>query len=100
MLRTASVTVDAGAKRIRLARIDPDATAGMVKETALQRIEGIRAELCALQEILYADRQRSLLIIFQAMDTGGKDGAIKSLCTGLNPAGIHVTSFKAPTPIE
>jgi PPK2 family polyphosphate:nucleotide phosphotransferase len=41
-----------------------------------------------------------LLILFQALDTGGKDGAVKSLCFGLNPAGLEIASFKAPTQAE
>lgn len=53
-----------------------------------------------LQERLYAEAKQSLLIVFQAMDTGGKDGATKRLLEGLNPAGIRVSSFKAPTKTE
>ena len=52
------------------------------------------------QEILYAEHRRSLVLIFQAMDTGGKDSAIKSLCGGLNPAGLEVRTFKTPSQVE
>src|ERR1700694_2945020 len=69
-------------KEIRL-KIDPAATAGHSKADAAEKIEGLRACLAKLQEALYAERQRSLLIVIQAMDTGGKDGAIKNLCLGL-----------------
>src|SRR5688500_15404471 len=53
-----------------------------------------------LQEILYAEGKHALLVVFQAMDAGGKDGAIKSVFNGVNPQGCAVTSFKAPTPLE
>ena len=53
-----------------------------------------------LQEILFAEHRRSILIMFQAIDTGGKDGSIKNLCRGFNPAGVRIASFKTPTHVE
>jgi PPK2 family polyphosphate:nucleotide phosphotransferase len=53
--------------------------------------------LAALQDILYAQDRRSLLVIFQAMDAAGKDGAIKHVMSGVNPQGCQVSSFKAPS---
>jgi len=53
-----------------------------------------------LQQMLYADGRKSLLIVLQAMDTGGKDGTIKHVMRGVNPQGCKVASFKAPTPFE
>lgn len=53
-----------------------------------------------MQEALYAEHRRSLLIVVQAMDTGGKDGAIKTLCGGIDPNGLQLTNFKYPTPEE
>jgi PPK2 family polyphosphate:nucleotide phosphotransferase len=53
-----------------------------------------------LQERLYAESARSLLVVLQAMDGGGKDGTIKHVFRGLNPQGVQVTSFKEPTPQE
>jgi len=70
------------------------------KESALPRLVALRQRLAELQENLYAEHQRSLLLVFQAMDTGGKDGAIGNLLTGVNPAGIQVAAFKAPSPAE
>ncbi|HEX5177235.1 MAG TPA: polyphosphate kinase 2 family protein [Chthoniobacteraceae bacterium] len=99
-MKAAGLVARSGSKPIRLRKIDPGATGGATKEAAARRLEKIRAELCELQQILYAEHRRSLLIIFQAMDTGGKDGAIKSLCAGINPSGIVVTNFKAPTATE
>lgn len=57
-------------------------------------------KLSDLQERLYAGAEKSVLIVFQAMDTGGKDGAISHLFTGVNPQGCQVTSFKQPTILE
>ncbi len=84
-------------KKIRLAKIDPGETGGVTKEEALERMGPLHQKLSLLQQALYAEHRRSVLIIFQALDTGGKDGAIKSLCTGINPAGIQVTAFKRPS---
>jgi PPK2 family polyphosphate:nucleotide phosphotransferase len=58
------------------------------------------ARLIKLQERLYAEHKRSLLIVLQAMDTGGKDGTIRHVMKGVNPQGCQVSSFKAPTPEE
>jgi PPK2 family polyphosphate:nucleotide phosphotransferase len=54
-------------------------------------------EIADLQNILYAENRRSLLIIFQGMDSAGKDGAIKHIMKGINPQGISVYSFKHPS---
>lgn len=67
------------------------------KEESFERLASLQKQLGELQERLYAEDKRSLLLVFQAMDTGGKDGAVKSLLTGINPVGVQVTSFKAPT---
>lgn len=53
-----------------------------------------------LQNLLYAWGQKAVLIVLQGMDTGGKDGAIRHIFSGVNPAGCDVTSFKVPTPLE
>ncbi|MGH7517473.1 MAG: PPK2 family polyphosphate kinase [Gemmatimonadales bacterium] len=67
----------------------------------------LRAELVDLgermarrQAALYAESRRALLVVLQARDTGGKDGAIRHVFGPLNPMGVEVTSFKAPTPLE
>jgi PPK2 family polyphosphate:nucleotide phosphotransferase len=98
-MKTALVIARPG-KKVRLAKIDPGETAGASKDEAAARIEKLREKLVRWQEVFYAEHRRSLLIIFQAMDTGGKDGSVKSLCAGLNPSGLHITSFKAPTTEE
>ena len=98
-MKSVAVTICPGDK-IKLSKIDPDDTGRYNKEEALQRFSELREKIDQLQEILYAERRRSLLLIFQAMDTGGKDGAIKDLCAGLNPAGLEIRSFKAPSAEE
>lgn len=85
---------------IRLAEIDTEETAGHSKEEALGKIDRLRERLAELQEALFAEHERSLLIVVQAMDTGGKDGAIKNLCLGLDPNGVQLTNFKYPTAEE
>ncbi len=57
-------------------------------------------QLAALQELLYAHNRYALLVIFQAMDAAGKDGAIKHVMSGINPQGCQVFSFKQPGPTE
>src|SRR5437868_866199 len=95
-MKKIAVTVEPG-KRVRLSEVEPDSTGELGKETALERFSQLQGKVGRLQEALYAEHQQSLLIIFQAMDTGGKDGAIRNLCTGLNPAGLEIRSFKAPS---
>ena len=57
-------------------------------------------ELSAHQQLLYASRKHAILIVFQGMDTAGKDGAIQHVMSGVNPQGCEVFSFKVPTPEE
>ena len=54
----------------------------------------------ALQEVLHAEAKRSVLIVLQGMDTSGKDGTVRYALRGLNPQGVRIVSFKAPTPNE
>ena len=58
------------------------------------------AKLSALQKLLYASNRYAVLLIFQAMDAAGKDGAIKHVMSGVNPQGCQVFSFKHPSPAE
>ncbi|WP_210521996.1 polyphosphate kinase 2 family protein [Hymenobacter terricola] len=92
-------------KSFRLADVDPDDTTPFAHEPddryeATPRLLKLRQQLNELQELLYAEHSRSLLIVLQAMDTGGKDGAIENLLTGVNPAGVLVATFKAPSSEE
>ena len=70
------------------------------REDAERAIETNRQRIAELQEVLYAEAKHALLVVFQAIDAGGKDGAIRYLFTGVNPQGCSVTSFKKPTGLE
>ena len=94
------VVITRPGENIRLAKIDPGAKPHVSKEEAADQVEALRARLAELQMALYAEHQRSLLIVVQAMDTGGKDGAIKKLCSGLDPNGVQLTNFKVPSSEE
>jgi PPK2 family polyphosphate:nucleotide phosphotransferase len=86
--------------KFRLKDIDPGDTGELVaedKERAKEALQtGIEA-LAELQDMLYAQNRWALLIILQAMDAAGKDGAIKHVMSGINPQGCQVASFKAPS---
>jgi len=62
--------------------------------------EGQRKELWDLQNVLYAQHEHKVLVVIQAMDTGGKDSTIKHVFKGVNPQGVRVVSFKQPTSEE
>jgi PPK2 family polyphosphate:nucleotide phosphotransferase len=80
---------------------DPGARLGLPgKKEAAQRLEALSDELPRLQERLYAEGKRSVLLVLQGLDASGKDGTIKHVFRGINPQGCHVSSFKAPTPVE
>ncbi len=70
------------------------------KEEAVKDLEKNIKRLAELQDVLYAQDVHSLLIIFQAMDAAGKDGAIEHVMSGVNPQGCHVVSFKQPSDEE
>ncbi len=89
-------------KGFRLKRYATDDKAGLnssKQEIADLLREGVE-RLSGIQDKLYAQDRWAVLCIFQAMDAGGKDGAIKHVFSGLNPQGCHVTSFKAPSTLE
>ena len=70
------------------------------KEEGEMLIQKDIEELSALQDVLYAENRHAVLIIIQAMDAAGKDGTIKHIMSGVNPAGVKVSSFKSPTTAE
>jgi PPK2 family polyphosphate:nucleotide phosphotransferase len=86
----------------RLPDRDTGDTAGAPggKSATKATFEALSEELLGLQERLYAESEQSLLVVLQAMDAGGKDGTIKHVFRGLNPQGVQVTSFKAPSEDE
>ncbi|AMR25964.1 hypothetical protein A0257_01855 [Hymenobacter psoromatis] len=98
---TPAVRVQPGVP-FRLADIDPNNTEPFSRhqKKLRERQQELRKQLSDYQVNLYAEDRRSLLLVFQAMDTGGKDGTIRVLLTGVNPAGIEVESFKQPSAEE
>lgn len=88
-------------KKIAIKDYDPGYTDDFTsKSEAKDKLEKDIERLSALQEVLYAHNRYSLLLIFQAMDAAGKDGAIKHVMSGVNPQGCQVFSFKAPSQEE
>jgi PPK2 family polyphosphate:nucleotide phosphotransferase len=90
-------------KGFRLADYDPGDTLQFGSEDkprARQALQKGVQYLAALQDKLYAQDRWSVLLVFQAMDAAGKDGAIKHVLSGVNPQGCHVMSFKAPSAEE
>jgi len=87
--------------KVRLADIDPSSTGKHESQEKAARETSRQIErIDRLQYLLYADASRSLLIVLQAVDAGGKDGVIRHLFTGLNPQGTSVAGFKQPTKAE
>ena len=87
--------------RFRMVDVDPDSTPGIKRpKQARKEMEEAHGRLFDLQERLFAENKRSILVVLQAMDTGGKDGTITHVIGDLNPQGVHITSFKQPTPEE
>ena len=86
-------------KKFKLAEWDPSDTGGVTggKEEARLEISTLNKKLEELQELLYAEHKHKVLVILQAMDTGGKDGAIRHVFEGVNAQGTRVANFKEPT---
>jgi PPK2 family polyphosphate:nucleotide phosphotransferase len=90
-------------RKFRLKDVDPSDTANLppeIKAKAKALLQEGVAKMAALQERLYAQDRWGLLLIFQAMDAAGKDGAIEHVMSGVNPQGCQVHAFKAPSAEE
>ena len=86
-------------QKIKLGDCDPEDKSQFSggKKDAESRLAELVQRLGELQEALYAEHKHKILIVFQALDTGGKDGTIRAVFSGINPQGVHVASFKVPT---
>ena len=84
-------------KSFKLSDFRTTVSRSIKKKEAKADLADFQAELQEYQERLYAEDSQSLLIIFQAMDAAGKDGAIEHVMSGVNPQGCQVFSFKQPT---
>lgn len=87
---------DDGSFKLKKADTKPGKKAPKEAECKRKLAEYV-AEIADLQHVLYAHDRFALLLIFQAMDAAGKDGTIRAVLSGVNPAGCHVTSFKVPS---
>lgn len=86
---------------VSLKEYDPDDTGGYASsEDVEEALRKLGDELSRLQQLLYAENRRALLIVLQGMDTSGKDGTIRHVMAGLSPLGVQVKAFKAPTEEE
>jgi len=85
---------------IRLKDHPTDLPSNTEKKELKDQVEGDRERISELQELLYASGKHSLLLIFQAMDAAGKDSCIRHVMSGVNPQGVRVWSFKAPSTLE
>ncbi|MBN2736467.1 MAG: polyphosphate kinase 2 family protein [Spirochaetales bacterium] len=86
--------------RVNISQIPCSYNGELTKEKAKKIFKSRIKDLKRLQELLYADHKKALLIVFQAMDAGGKDSTIRNVIGPLNPQGVHVHNFKAPTQEE
>jgi PPK2 family polyphosphate:nucleotide phosphotransferase len=86
--------------KVDISKFDPDDTCGWTKEDARERIAKNHTRMKDLQALMYAEHKHSLLAVFQAMDAGGKDGAVNNNGSVMNIEGVRATSYKAPSKRE
>lgn len=86
--------------RVDLAAMDPSETNGVKRHWADERTLADEEHVMLLQDRLHAEAKRSVLIVLQGMDTSGKDGTVRHALRGLNPQGVRIVSFKAPSASE
>jgi PPK2 family polyphosphate:nucleotide phosphotransferase len=86
--------------RIKLDDVDASDTHGISKAAAVAQLAKNLDRLRVLQYLLYAEGQRSVLVVLQGIDAAGKDGTIQHVMSGLNPQGVRVTPFKVPEGAE
>ena len=92
--------IEPGAE-VKLSALDPGYRGRYEShESALAEMQNLLQKLDHLQYLMYAEKKHSLLIVLQGLDACGKDGAIRQILTGMNPAGCRVVGFKRPTPEE
>lgn len=87
-------------KSVQLDNISTRAPHNLDKGDTKKELEEVLIELNELQNLLFAESKHSILVILQGMDASGKDGVIRNVFTSMNPQGVNVTGFKAPTPEE
>ena len=85
---------------MKLNKIDPNGSKKLNKEETKAENIKLASKIIELQKIFRAEQKHSLLIILQGMDASGKDGAVRSVFSGVNPEGVNVKSWKKPTEEE
>jgi PPK2 family polyphosphate:nucleotide phosphotransferase len=88
--------------KVVLSNIDPGSTPGFKgnRKEASERLARLNGRLEVLQESLWAEHRRKVLVVLQGMDTSGKDGTISHVFEGVNPLGVRAVAYKAPTAEE
>lgn len=86
--------------KVKLKAYKTDDDGHLNKKQAEEKFEELRKKLVKLHEMLFVENKRALLIVLQAMDTGGKDSTIRQIFSGVNPQSCNVASFKAPSDLE
>ncbi|HZS47903.1 MAG TPA: hypothetical protein VFC63_22730 [Blastocatellia bacterium] len=87
-------------KKVRLKDYDANSAGGIGEELAAAQLSLYDQQIGELQDLLYAAKQNSVLIVLQGMDTSGKDGTIKRVMANVNPQGCRVHPFKVPNDVE
>jgi PPK2 family polyphosphate:nucleotide phosphotransferase len=87
-------------RKVRLSKLPTDRTGGLKKDDGKEKLAESLASLTEYQERLYVQNRWSMLVILQALDGAGKDSTIEHVMSGVNPQGVSVTSFKAPSSLE
>jgi PPK2 family polyphosphate:nucleotide phosphotransferase len=87
-------------RKIRLRDFDPGYRGNLEKEEAKEKTAEYCQRIGELQELLYANSNRAVLLMFQGMDASGKDGAVRSVLKEVNPAGVETANFKVPSAEE
>jgi PPK2 family polyphosphate:nucleotide phosphotransferase len=86
--------------KVRLVEFDPGYCGGLDKARAAKKTECFGRHIGELQQLLYANAQHAVLMIFQGMDASGKDGSIRTVLRYVNPAGVETANFKVPSAEE
>jgi len=86
--------------QVSLADVDPGDRLGVSRKKIAAAREKYGPELLDLQERLYAEKKQAILIVLQGLDTSGKDGTVRHLMAAMDPQGVHVRTFMAPSATE
>lgn len=88
--------------KVDLSTFDPRATPGFAgdKDASVEPLAALQLRIAELQDVLYAQGKHPVLVVLQAMDTGGKDGTVRHVFGRVDPIGVRAVSFKAPSEAE